>query len=110
MWERAKGMDREIHPQELNRVIISLCVCRCHLSPSACGGDCGYTQNPLCLLEKGIEILGVLQEEQEARRLLGARRAKSLWCREMPSVRVVFKAWLPRVLKIHLSKIFTGHF
>ena len=84
MWERAKGMDREIHPQELNRVIISLCVCRCHLSPSACGGDCGYTQNPSCLLEKGIEILGVLQEEQEARRLLGARQAKSLWCGEMP--------------------------
>lgn len=35
MWERAKGMDGEIRPQELNRVIISLCVCRCHLSPSA---------------------------------------------------------------------------
>lgn len=38
MWERAKGMDGEIHPQELNRVIISLCVRRCHLSPSAWGG------------------------------------------------------------------------
>lgn len=25
-------------------------------------------------------------------------------------VRVVFKAWLSIVLKIHLSKIFTGHF
>lgn len=27
-------MDRESHPQELNRVIISLCVSKCHLSLS----------------------------------------------------------------------------
>lgn len=36
MWERTRvGVDGESHPQELNRVIISLYVSKCHLSPSS---------------------------------------------------------------------------
>lgn len=38
---KGKGDDGEIHPQELNRVIISLYVCRYHLSLSALGGGGG---------------------------------------------------------------------